>query len=128
MRLYGAVALAILVALGAGWLWGRSGRAELEATRRAAIERADLAEARAFVLDGRIHLFQLNYGEAAKRFGEAQTTVERAQAFLRDAGQADRATALDTAIAALKDAQRLSLGVDQGAHSKADEAMRAMKN
>jgi hypothetical protein len=70
----------------------------------------------------------MNYGEASKRFGEAQTTVERAQAFLRDARQADRAAALDAAIAALKEAQRLSLAVDQGAHAKADEAVRAMKH
>lgn len=128
MRLYGGIALAVFVAFGVGWMTGRSGRSELETAKRAAIERADLAEARGFVLEGRIHLFQSNFGEASRRFGDAQKTVERAQAALRDARQADRATALDAAITALTEAQRLALALDQSAHNQADAAFRALKN
>ena len=77
MRLYGAVALAFFVTLGAGWVWGRSGRSELETG-------------------------------------------------LRDTRQADRATRLDPALAALRDAQRLTLALDQSAHNKAAEALKAL--
>jgi hypothetical protein len=128
MRLYGGIALAIFVAFGVGWLSGRSGRSDLQTAARVATERADIAEARSFVLDGRVNLFQMNFGEAAKRFGEAQTTVQRAQTGLREAGQADRATTLDAAIAALREAQRLALALDQGAHSQAEKAAQVLKN
>jgi len=126
MRLYGAVALAFFVTLGAGWVWGRSGRSELETGLRAATERAGVAEARGLVLEGRVNLFQMNFGEAAQKFGQAVTVVERVQTELRDTRQADRATRLDPALAALRDAQRLTLALDQSAHNKAAEALKAL--
>ena len=126
MRLYGAVALACVVALGAGWLWGRSGRSEMQAALQAASERAGVAEARGLVLEGRVGLFQMNFGEAAQKFGQAVTAVERAQTELRNMRQADRATRLDPALTALREAQRLTLALDQSAHNKAAEALKAL--
>jgi len=68
----------------------------------------------------------MNFGEAAQKFGQAVTVVERVQTELRDTRQADRATRLDPALAALRDAQRLTLALDQSAHNKAAEALKAL--
>ena len=126
MRVYGAVALAFFVTLGAGWLWGHSGRSEMQTALHAATERAGVAEARGLVLEGRVSLFQMNFGEAAQKFGQAVTAVERLQTQLRDARQTDRATRLDPALTALREAQRLTLALDQSAHNKAAEALKAL--
>jgi hypothetical protein len=49
-----AIGVALLVALGAGWVWGASGRSDLTRALRIAELRDGLLEGRAAVLDARL--------------------------------------------------------------------------
>lgn len=109
-----------------GWLYGASGRSDVEQARRAAVQRADLNEARAMVLEGNVAIFQLNFGDAAKRFENARAAVERMQAALRETGQAERAGRLEIVLSHLADAQRLAVGLDATARNAADQALAAL--
>lgn len=109
-----------------GWVWGASGRSDLEQARRAAVYRADLQEARALVLEGNVAIFQLNFGEAAKRFENARAVIERMQGALRETGQAERAGRLEIALSHLRDAQRQAVGLDANARMAGDAAIQAL--
>jgi hypothetical protein len=125
-RSIGIVALIVLAAGLAGWMFGASGRSEVEQARRAAEHRADLNEARALVLEGNIAVFQLNFGDASKRFESARAAIERIQTALRETGQAERAGRLEVALSHLRDAQRLAVSLDGNARTAADAALQAL--
>ena len=118
--------LAAAVVFLAGWFIGASGSSTVEQERRDAVARAEFAEARARVLEGRVHLFQSNFGQASKAFDAARALVATSQTRLRQVGDAARAGQLEVAIAQLREAQRLSLALDGGAQSAADEALRVI--
>jgi hypothetical protein len=126
LKLVGWCALAVVLVFGAGWLAGSSGRASIDDERRLASSRADYAEARAFALEGRVSLFQSNFGEASRAFESARAIVEGAQARLRQAGDAAGAGQLEVALSQLREAQRLSLALDARAQQAADEAVRVI--
>ena len=107
-------------------MYGASGRSEAEEARRAAVQRADLNEARAFVLEGNVALFQSNFGDATKRFDAARAAVERMQTALRETGQAERAGRLEIVLSHLRDAQRLAVALDANARNAADAALQAL--
>lgn len=120
------VAAVVLGAVLAGWVYGASGRSDVEQARRAAVQRADINEARALVSEGQVAVFQLNFGDAAKRFEAARIPVERVQASLRETGQAERAGRLEIALSHLRDAQRLAVSLDANARTAADAAIKAL--
>lgn len=126
LKLVGWWTLALAVVCGAGWMLGASGRAALEQDRRDAEARAEFAEARAYALDGRISLFQSNFGEASKAFEAARRVVERAQTRLRQVGDVARAGQLEVALVQLGEAQRLALALDGAAQNAADQALRVI--
>jgi hypothetical protein len=126
LKLVGWGTLALAVVFGAGWFVGASGRAALEQDRREATALAEFATARAFVLEGRVNLFQSNFGEASRAFDAARGVVERTQARLRQLGDAGRAGQLEVALAQLRDAQQLSLALKGEAQAAADQALRAI--
>jgi len=126
LKLAGWAALALVVTFGAGWYWGASGSAALEQQRREAVARADFSQARALVLEGRVRLFQSNFGQANQAFDAARTIVLGAQTRLRQLGEAVKAGQLEVAIAQLREAQRLSLALDGAAQTAADDALRAI--
>lgn len=107
-------------------MYGASGRSEVERARREAVERADISDARAAVLEGQLAVFQLNFGDSAKRFEAALTLVERVQKSLRETGQAERAGRLEIALSHLRDAQRMAIALDANARSAADAALQAL--
>jgi len=118
--------LAAIVAFGAGWVTGASGRSTLEQDRRHVEQRADLLEARALVLDGRVSLFLVNFGDASRLFEEARGVVERAQTGLREAGLAERAGRLEIVLSHLRDAQRMAASLDASAQAAAAEALKGL--
>lgn len=126
LKLAGWGLLAAAVVFGAGWFIGASGSAAVEQERRDALSRAEFAEARARVLEGRVQLFQSNFGEATKAFEAARVLVTGSQTRLRQVGDAVRAGQLEVAIAQLREAQRLSLALDSRAHAASDEALRVI--
>ena len=95
LRIVGAIIVAAFATFGIGWLVGASGRAGAERQLAVVEERADFAQARALISDGRVSLFLVNFGDASKRFEEARGLVEKAQTRLREEGQAERAGRLE---------------------------------
>jgi hypothetical protein len=127
-KLLGWITLLIVAAFGGGWLLGASGKATIAQERRVLEERADLSDAKAAVLDGRVSLYLVNFGNASRQFGQARTIVERVQVRLRESGQAERAGQLEIALAHLRDAERLSVALDQGAQDAAQAALEALQS
>lgn len=121
------VSAVVVVAALSGWVYGASGRSELEAERRAAVQRADLMEARALILDGQVQVFLVNFGVASQRYEAARVVIERMQTALREIGQAEPAGRLEIPLTHLRDAQRLASSLDGAARNSGDEALKALQ-
>ena len=126
MKLGSWIALAVVVAALIGWMVGATGRSAREEARVVAEQRADMTHARALILEGRVSLYQSNFGDASLKFEAARAALEGIQTQLRETGQAERAGALQIAIAHVRDAQRLAASFDASAHTPADEALKAI--
>ena len=126
LKAVGAAIVAVVLSFGVGWIWGASGRnaAEREAARLQVGQ--DLVLVRAAILQGRVSLFLINFGDASKQFETARVTAENVQARLRADGDAAGAGKLDAVLASLKEAQRLAASMDQGAQSAAEAALKAL--
>lgn len=122
----GGVLLAVLVAIGAGWVWGASGKSSVDQERRRLEQRADFETGRAAVLEGRVSLFLNNFGDASKHFEQARIALEHLQTVLREVGQAERAGRIEIALSNLKDAVRLSAQLDGNAQNAATAALQAL--
>jgi len=107
--------VAVIVAVGVGWVWGASDRSSVEIARQASEDRADLAEARERTLDARLEIIALNFGEAATSLDAAEKTVERLQLRWRHAGEIDRAGQLEIVLSQVKEARRLADAADRTA-------------
>ena len=119
------IGVALLIALGAGWVWGTSGRAELTRTLRIAELRAGLLEGRAAVLDARLDIYSVNCGEASRHLEAARSALRAAEARLNSlGGQAD--TKLGLALAKIDEAQRMAGQLNQDANALAAAASNAI--
>ena len=116
-----------LVLFGLGYGWGASGRGALERSLDGARQEAEMAQARGLLLDARVSLYNMNFGDASRHFEDAKVPLRRAQQRLADSGDADRARSIGTALERVDEAQRLAGKLDQAANSKAGEALDAIK-
>ncbi len=126
-RLYIAAAGAVVL-FGLGWMIGASGRSERELAKRTAEQRADVLDVRGKILEGRVALFENNFGQATQLFSEARTVLEQRQTTLREEGDGARAGELEVPLGHLRDAQRLALALDHGAHRQATDALRTLSS
>jgi hypothetical protein len=115
--------LSIALALGAGWLWGASGRFSAAEQARAAEQRADLYDAHARVLAARVSLFESNFGNAARGLEVAKRPLERVRDRHRARGEEKTAAAVDKALVRYEAARRLAAGLDSTANARAAEAV-----
>lgn len=120
-------ALAIVVALAVGWLWGASGRFSVAEQARDAEQRFDLAEARAKILDARVALFNVNFGNAGQSLEQAKRPLERARERFRERGQQDLAAKVDEALTKVEAARRQAAQLDQSANARAAEAVEILE-
>jgi hypothetical protein len=118
----------LLVAVLAGWIWGRSGQSDTVHTLQTAELRGDLLGARAAVLDARVAIYSVNFGEASGHLENARDLLHRADARLKRLGRIDEVKHVATAQAGIDDAQRLTGKLDQNANSRAGEAARMLAN
>jgi hypothetical protein len=127
LRVAGIALLALVGAAAAGWLVGSSGRSAVERDRAVYEMRAEFAEARALVAEGRVSLFQSNFGNAIKEFQRANALIGTVQRQLREIGQVEQAGRLEIAVSSLGDAQRLAATFDTPkAHASAEQALGAL--
>ena len=123
-----AAALAtLIVVFGLGYGWGASGRRAIQGALDDAKQQLDLAEARGHLLDARVSLYNMNFGDASRRLEEAKTPLRRTRDRYSENSKDQSARALATALEHVDEAQRLANKLDPAANTKAGEALEAIK-
>ena len=120
------IAAGLAVALLAGWLWGRSDRSEVARALQVSELRGELLAARAAVLDARVAIYSINFGEASSHLEDARGLLSRAGDRLHSLGRDAAVSQLQTALAGIDDAQRMAGKLDQSANSRAGEAAKTI--
>jgi hypothetical protein len=119
--------VALIVTLGLGYAWGASGRFSLSNALDESRQLLDLAEARGYLLDARVSLYNVNFGDASRQFEEAKAPLGRAQDRYLKAGKKAAADSLAAALDDAAEGQRLAAKLDQAANAKAAHALEAIK-
>ena len=115
------VGVGLAVALLAGWIWGTEGRSQMARAVQTSELRSELLGARAAVLDARVAIYSVNFGEASKHLEGARGLLGRADERLKRLGRDDELKHVQTAMAGIDDAQRMAGRLDQSANSRAGE-------
>jgi hypothetical protein len=123
--LYAAVA--IVIVLGLGFAWGSSGRVTAQRALDDARQQLDLAEARGRILEARVSLYNVNFGDAQRQLEDAKAPLTRARDRYQEQGKRDAAEGVSAAIARVQEAQRLAARLDQNANTQANEALKAIQ-
>jgi len=126
-KLFLGVVIALLVVFGVGFGYGRSGRGELESTVSDVKQQLDLAEARGEILDGRVSLYNNNFGDASRHFESAKAPLQRVKQRYQDDSKREAAASIDSATALIDEAQRMAGKLDPAANNKAGQALEAIK-
>lgn len=119
--------VALIIALGFGYAWGAYGRSSIQTALDDARQQLDLAEARGYLLDARVSLYNMNFGDASRRLEEAKSPLRRTRQRYVDTDKDDAARALATALEHVDEAQRLANKLDQAANTKTGEALEAIR-
>jgi hypothetical protein len=119
--------VALIVTLGLGYAWGASGRFSLTKALDDSRQLLDLAEARGYILDARVSLYNVNFGDASRQFEEAKAPLRRAQDRYQSAGKNAAANSIAAALESAAEGQRLAAKLDQTANAKAADALEAIK-
>lgn len=126
LKIVGAVALALVLALASGWVWGASGKVELQTQLEETTLRLHLADARARLLAARVDLYSLNFGAATENLEASKIPLEGAlNRFERD-GDASRAAHVRSVLSAAEEARSLAAQVNPGAQAAAERALAAL--
>ena len=128
MKLILAIGAALLVAVGMGWAWGASGKSDISRALQTAELRDGLLEGRAAVLDARLDIYSINFGEASRHFEAARSALRAADARLKDLGRQEDAARLQMALMRIDDAQRMAGQLNQNANSLAADAAKTISD
>ncbi|RPI49071.1 MAG: hypothetical protein EHM55_24470 [Acidobacteria bacterium] len=120
------IGLALLIAVGVGWVWGASGRSSSDRALQIAELRTELLEGRAAVLDARLDIYSVNFGDASRHFEVARTALRAANAGLMSLGRTEDAKSLEAALTRIDEAQRLAGQLNQDANALAAEAAKTI--
>ena len=115
-----------MVALLAGWIWGTSGRSDMSRALQTAELRGELLGARAALLDARVAIYSVNFGQASGHLENARGLLGRANERLKRLGRDNEVKQVQTALASIDDAQRMAGKLDQNANSRAGEAAKML--
>jgi hypothetical protein len=126
MKLILGVAAGLAVALLAGWIWGRSGQSDTGRALQTSELRGELLGARAAVLDARVAIYSVNFGEASRHLEDARGLLGRADERLKGLGRDAEVKQVQAAQASIDDAQRMAGKLDQSANSRAGEAAKML--
>ena len=126
-RLILTALVVLIVTLGLGYAWGAYGRGAMQSALDETRQELDLAEARGHVLDARVSLYNMNFGDASRRLEEAKAPLGRTRSRYADEGKDEAARAIATALEHVEEAQRLANKLDQAANTKAGEALEAIR-
>jgi hypothetical protein len=127
MKLALTVVVGLIVALGLGFAWGASGRVTAQSALDELRQHVDVADARAQILEARISLYNVNFGNAQRQLDDAKGPLTKARDRAQAQGTKASADALTAALAHVQEAQRLAGRLDQNANNQADEALKAIQ-
>jgi len=122
-----AAIIALIVAAGIGYAMGGSGRFTLQTALDEARERLDVAEARGQLLEARVSLYNVNFGDASRHFEESKAPLRRLRDRFQRLGKNAAASSIGAAMAHVEEGQRLAGKLDQAANSKANDALEAIR-
>jgi hypothetical protein len=122
------IALAVVLAGVLGWLYGwsggRSSAAALESTRL----RTSLLQARIQILDARINIYSINFGDASRNLEYSKRELTTARSLLENAGRRDLVDKIDAALRSTREAQEAAAKLNQDANGRAGEAARLIND
>jgi Tar-like ligand binding protein len=119
--------VALIVVLGLGFAWGSSGRVAAQRAVEDTKQQLDLAEARGRLLEARVSLYNVNFGDAQRQFEDAKTPLTRARDRYQQDGKRGAAEGISAALAHIQEAQRLAAKLDPNANNQASEALKAIQ-
>jgi len=118
---------ALVIVLGLGYVWGASGRFSIQNALDETRQRLDLAEARGALLEARVSLYHVNFGDAGRHFEEAMAPLRRARERYQQTGRNAAAGSISAAIEHVQEGQRLAAALDQTADARAADALQAIR-
>jgi hypothetical protein len=120
------IGVALIVALGAGWAWGAWGRLAIARTLQIAELRDGLLEGRAAVLDARLDIYSINFGEASRHFEVARRALRAADTRLAGLNRDEDRKQIAIALQQIDEAQRLAGQLSQDANARAADAAKTI--
>jgi len=120
------MAAGLMVALLAGWSWGARNRSDMALALQTSELRGELLGGRAAVLDARVAIYSINFGEASGHLEGARGLLGRANARLKTLGRDEEIARVQMALASIEDAQRMAGKLDQSANARAGEAAKTL--
>jgi len=126
LKLVLGVAVGLMVALLAGWLWGARDRSDMALELQTSELRGELLGGRAAVLDARVAIYSINFGEASGHLEGARGLLGRANERLKSLGRNEEIARVQMALASIEDAYRMAGNLDQSANARAGEAAKTL--
>ena len=127
LKIVGWVALGFILALAGGYVWGASGRLELQSRLHDSDLRVQVSDARARLLAARVDLYSLNFGAATQNLEAAKIPLQAVVKRYESDGDAARVTDGQQALAAAEKARRLAAQLDQSAQGATADALAALE-
>jgi hypothetical protein len=118
-----ALMVALLLAVLGGWIWGAAGRSQSDEALVQSGVRLHLAGARAAILEARVNLFEVNFGNASRSLEAARADLKTAAEAMDRSGRKGDADAARSALAKVDEAQQLAGKLDQTANARLAEAV-----
>jgi hypothetical protein len=119
--------VALIVTFGVGFGFGGSGRSTAQNALEEARGRLDVAEARGHLLEARVSLYNMNFGDASRHFEDAKAPLRRVHERYQSLGKNAAASSIAAALEQIAEAQRLAGKLDQASNSKANDALEAIR-
>jgi hypothetical protein len=126
-RLVVSAVVALIVAIGLGFAWGASGRFTIQNALDDVRQQLEVAEARGHILEGRVALYNVNFGDASRHFESAKAPLRRVRDRYQRLGRNAAAGSIGAALEHVDEAQRLAAKLDQAANSRANDALEAIR-
>jgi hypothetical protein len=122
-----AVVVVGMVAFGLGFGWGASGRSTAQSALDVVQQQVDLSDARTHILEARVSLYNVNFGDAQRQLDDAKGPLTKARDRAQGGGKKEAADALTAALGHVLEAQRLAGRLDASANNQASEALKAIQ-
>ena len=91
------------------------------------LQQADLSDARSRILEARVSLYNVNFGDAQRQLDDAKGPLTKARDRAQADGKKDAAAALTAALVHVQEAQRLAGRLDASANNQASEALKSIQ-